>query len=120
VGKKIVSVCASGNISPDQGYVQYRIGLPGKPEMENPAKPYPPKNRFSLSEMDGGSLNSVHLKFNSAGYNYVVYQSATSGVYVKKNGKTIANLTCGDSSYQQISPKARRGIQLVDPEDNID
>lgn len=88
--------------------------------MEYPDKPYPPENRFYISELDDGNLSSTHLKFASGRYNYVVYQSATSGVYVKKNGKVVANLTCGDSYYQKISPKTRRGIRIIDPVNNID
>jgi hypothetical protein len=120
IGQQIVSVCASGNISPNNGYVQYRFGHPGKPEFEFPAKPYPPMGRFAITGFFGGSVNSTHLKFNSRGYDYVIYQSATSGVYVKKNGKTIVNLSCDDGVYQQISPRAMRGIKTVEPDDNDD
>jgi hypothetical protein len=120
IGRKIASVCASGNISPENGYVQYRFGRPGKPELEFPAEPEPPRDRFSISDFSGGSVNSTHLKFNSGGYVYVVYQSATSGVYVKKNGKTVVNLSCDDGYYQQISPRAMRGIKTVAPDDNDD
>jgi hypothetical protein len=120
IGRKIVSVCAAGNISPKNGYVQYRFGRPGKPELEFPAEPGPPMDWFSITDFLGGSVNSTHLKFNSSGYDYVIYQSATSGVYVKKNGKTIVNLSCGDGYYQQISPRAMRGIKTVEPDDNDD
>src|SRR6478672_5689557 len=33
---KIVSVCAAKNLTSDQGYLQYRFGLPGKIELEYP------------------------------------------------------------------------------------
>jgi hypothetical protein len=120
IGRKIVSVCAAGNISPKNGYVQYRFGRPGKPELEFPAEPGPPMERFSITDFLGGSVNSTHLKFNSSGYDYVIYQSATIGVYVKKNGRTVVNLSCGDGYYQQISPRAMRGIRTVEPDDNDD
>jgi hypothetical protein len=120
VGGKIISVCASGNISPKNGYVQYRFGRPGKPELEFPADSNPPGHRFSISDFYGGNINSVHLKFRSGGYDYVVYQSATSGVYITKNGRTVRNISCDGGQYRQISPRAKRGIRTVAPVDNID
>lgn len=119
-GKKIVSVCASGNISPNNGYVQYRIGIPGKIDLEYPKLPDPPIGRFSISDISGGNLNIRHIKFNSGSYNYVIYQGDTSGVYVKQSGRTIANLTCQPGDYQAISPRALRGIKTVDPVDGVD
>jgi hypothetical protein len=120
VDKKTISICASGNISPKNGYVQYRFGRPGKPELEYPAESNPPMNKFSISDFHGGNVNSVHLKFKSGKYIYVVYQSATSGVYVTKNGRVIRNLLCGGGQYRQISPRAKRGIITAAPDDNDD
>lgn len=119
-GKKIISVCASGNIKSNRGYVQYRAGQPNSIELEYPNKPYPPKGLFSISDIIGGNLSSVHLKFESNKYNYVIYQSSVSGIYVKKNGKTISNLICRKGEYQEISPRAKRGIDLTDPIDDVD
>lgn len=120
VKNKIVSVCASGNVSPENGYVQYRIGRPGHVEFQYPSTPVVPKNRFSISDIFGGNLNIVHLKFKSGKYDYVIYQGDVSGVYVKKNGKRVVNLTCDAGDYQTISPRAKRGIETVPPVDDID
>src|ERR1700712_5391269 len=62
VRDKFISVCASGNFSPENGYVQYRFGRPGRPELEFPAEPEPPMSRFSITDFFGGSVNSTHLK----------------------------------------------------------
>jgi hypothetical protein len=120
VGEKIVSVCASGNISPKNGYVKYRFGHPGKPEFQFPEKSDPPMNKFSVSDFHGGNISSIHLKFKVGKYTYVVYQSATSGVYVTRNGRTVRNLLCDGGHYRQISPRAMRGIKTVEPDDNDD
>ena len=119
-GRKIISVCASGNISPVNGYVQYRIGRPNAIEMEYPDMPNSPKEHFYLSNISGGNLNFTHLKFTSSKYNYVVFAGDVSGVYVKKDGKTLANLRCEAGDYRRFSPKMSRGIKTVDPEDGID
>jgi hypothetical protein len=118
--KKIISLCASGNISPNNGYVQYRFGTADHIELEFPGKPYPPRNRFSISDISEGNLNFTHIKFNSGNYNYVVYQGFPSGVYVKKSGKLVSNLFCEKGIYQRISPRAFRGIKTVAPVDGID
>lgn len=116
----ILSVCASGNISPDNGYVQYRFGQIEKIELEYPSKPYPPRKWFSIADISNGSLSFIHLKFNSGGYHYVLYQGDPSGIYVKRNGKIISNRTCNPGTYQPISPRALRGIKTVTPVDGID
>lgn len=118
IGDKVMSVCASGNISPQNGYVQYRFGRPGKPELEYPEQSEPPTDRFLITDFAGGSINSTHLKFKTAGYVYVIYQSATNGVYVKNNGKTVANFSCGGGHYQQINSRAMRGIKTAVPNDD--
>ncbi|MGX6998920.1 hypothetical protein [Caballeronia sp. KNU42] len=117
---KIVSICAAKNTSPDNGYVQYRFGRSEKYELLFPEEFAPPIDRFSISDFYGGSLNSVHLKFKLGNYTYVVYQSATSGVYVVKNGRVVRNLSCDSGQYRQISPKATRGIKTVAPDENDD
>lgn len=117
---KVISVCASGNISPDNGYVQYRFGTPDRIELQSPGKPYPPRNRFSMSEISEGNINFTHLKFKCGKYDYVVYQGFPSGIYIKKGGKLVSNRICEHGSYQKISPRALRGIETVAPIDGID
>lgn len=120
VNGKLLSVCASGNISPDNGYVQYRFGRIGKIELEYPKKPYPPRKLFSISDVSEGNLNFTHLKFDAGKYHYVLYQGDPSGIYIKRGGAVISNRTCDSGTYQPISPRAFRGIKTVAPIDGID
>jgi hypothetical protein len=85
----IISLCASGNISPNNGYVQYRFGTVSRIELEFPGKTCSPINRFGISEISEGDLNFTHVKFRSGAYDYVLYQDFPSGIYVKRNGKLI-------------------------------
>ncbi len=119
-GGKIISLCASGNISPKNGYVQYRFGTTDHIELEFPKKPYPPMHHFRISDISEGSLSFTHVKFRSGNYDYVLYQGFTSGVYIKKIGKLVSNLLCEKGDYQTISPRAFRGIETVAPVDGID
>jgi hypothetical protein len=120
IDKKIMSVCAAGNISPDNGYVKYRFGKMGEIEIEFPKKSFTPRKWFSISDIAGGNLNIRHLKFASGQYQYVLYQGSVSGIYVKKGGKLIWNYVCSPGVYQVISPRAFRGIETVAPISGID
>ncbi|WP_157874729.1 hypothetical protein [Paraburkholderia atlantica] len=117
---KIMSVCASGNISPDNGYVQYRFGKMDKIEMEFPKNPFSPRKWFSLSDIHEGNVSFTHLKFMSGRYQYVLYQGFPSGIYIKRGGKTISNHICDDGAYQPINSRVFRGIKTVEPVDGID
>lgn len=119
-GNKVISLCASGNISPDNGYVQYRFGVPGRIELEYPDMPYPPKNRFLISDISGGNISFTHVKFKSGGYDYVIYQGFPSGLYIKKRGRDVLNLTCSEGINQRLSQRAYRGIPTVPPVAGID
>jgi hypothetical protein len=120
VGGKIISLCASGNISPDNGYIRYRFGTPDHVELQYPDDNHSSKSRFTISDISGGNLNFTHVKFKSGGYDYVMYQGFPSGLYIKRKGRTIANLTCDEGIYQQLSQRAYRGMPTVPPVDGID
>jgi hypothetical protein len=117
---KIISLCASGNISPNNGYVQYRFGTTDHIALEFPKKRFPPMHHFRISDISEGSLSFTHVKFRSGNYDYVLYQGFPSGVYIKKSGKLVSNLLCEKGDYQTISPRAFRGIETVAPVDGID
>jgi len=110
VGEKIISMCASGNISPNNGYVQYRYGVPDHIELQFPDKPYPPRRLFKIVDIYAGNLNFIHIGFRLGGYDYVIYQGSPSGVYVKKHGNLVSNHMCGEGIYQQINYRVFRGI----------
>jgi hypothetical protein len=103
LGKKIVSVCASKDISPTNGYVQYRFGPKSAPELIFPT-PIKPANRavmrFGTLMFSGGG--GAYLRFINGRYNYIVYTAigkgwgTKDGVSVEKNHKLIANLKCQD------------------------
>jgi hypothetical protein len=49
---KIISLCASGNILPDNGYVQYRFGTTEQTEFEFPKK---------LIHLEAASVSAIFL-----------------------------------------------------------
>lgn len=119
-GKKIISLCASGNLSPNYGYVQYRFGTPDRIEFKFPSGSQSPRKRFSIVDITGGNLNIEHVRFRSGDYDYVIYQGPPNGVYVKRSGETVANLICEKGIYQRLSQRAYRGISTSSPIDDVD
>ncbi|TAN68143.1 MAG: hypothetical protein EPN17_09910 [Methylobacter sp.] len=104
LGKKIVSVCASKDISPTSGYLQYRFGKQNAPELIFPALTNAPSQRSGIQArslmFSGGG--GAYLRFINGNYNYIVYTAigkgwgTKDGVSVEKDGKLIANLKCSD------------------------
>lgn len=116
-GSKLVSVCASRNLSSTAGYVQYRFGKPGEPlEMSLPAgEVHPLKAAYGANEMYAGG-GASWLRFRKGSYGYVVYsgigrwgpKGATmekQGLAVENNGKVIANLKCSGKDSGELGPQ---------------
>ena len=105
VGKKTASVCASPESSQNIGYIQYRFGPIGAPEISYPENP----SNFRKFT-DTGLFQSKHttggwIRFTNGGYRYIAYShewqsddgdngGITQGVSVLKDGKRIAKLSC--------------------------
>jgi hypothetical protein len=116
IGKKVVSVCASENLSPTDGYMQYRFGKPGHLERRVPAKEaHPFKEKVGANAYDGpqGSQNGT-IDFVNGDHSYTVFwdshRSETnqenganmwfeiSGIRVLRKEKLLAEMKCGPSS----------------------
>lgn len=116
-GVKMVSVCASRNLSLKAGYVQYRFGTPGQaPEITLPAgEVHPLKAAYGSNEMYAGG-GASWLRFRRGTYGYVVYSGigrwgangATmekQGLAVENNGKVVANLKCKGRPDGELGPQ---------------
>ncbi|MEI6334525.1 MAG: hypothetical protein WCS87_08205 [Methylococcaceae bacterium] len=111
LGKKIVSVCASKDISPTSGYLQYRFGKQAVPELIFPASTEPAFPRTDIQArilMFSGGGGS-YLRFINGRYNYIVYTAigkgwgAKDGISVEKDGKVVANLLCRNVPVSMLS-----------------
>lgn len=123
-GHKVVSICAAGNTSPDNGYVQYRYGEKSRVNFTYPAVHLPPRNIISIIDVSrlAEGIGS-HLKFTNDGYRYVISNALVPGeVYVKKNGKIVFDNICNGSDYIPFSNKVAAGVQWgsLEPIDEID
>lgn len=125
LGKNIVSVCASKDISQNSGYLQYRFGHKNALELVFPAstETFHRANIHAQSLMFSGG-GGAYLRFINGQYNYVVYTAigkgwgTKEGVAVEKNKKRIANLICQDVTISMLGDEffTQAGLPLDENE----
>lgn len=109
-GRKLLSVCATADLSKDVGAVQYRFGAPGReafvlPKAEGDWRAAVHGGRLMFSG-GGGST----LAFANPPYRYVVYTAIGSGwgskagVVVEKHGRRIVSLPCRGTATSTLGP----------------
>ena len=69
---KIVSVCASKDLTSERGYLQYRFGLPGKIELEYPKDRTGTQTKFQYTHYFRAQVDLTEISFNVNGYEYQV------------------------------------------------
>ena len=70
---KIVSICASKNLTNETGYLQYRFGLPGKIELEFPKDRTGTQQKFEYSHYFRARVDLTEINFTIDGVNYSVF-----------------------------------------------
>lgn len=70
---KIVSVCASKNLTRETGYLQYRFGLPGKIELEYPKDRTRTQEKFEYTHYFRALVDLTEINFSLDGVNYSVF-----------------------------------------------
>ncbi len=124
-GAKIVSVCATDDLSAGVGSLGYRFGSPGMPEMI-----YPPPGPWwkavpsSVRTFSGGG--GARLAFQREAFHYIVYTAAGRGwgemvgVAVAQNGEVVANLACRGKPVSELGPDFFRGSGIPDDDAPFD
>jgi hypothetical protein len=69
---KIVSLCAAKNLTADQGYLQYRFGLPGKIELEFPKERTGTQQKFQYTHYLRAQVDLTEISFSNNGYEYQI------------------------------------------------
>jgi hypothetical protein len=67
---KIVSICASKDLTSDRGYIQYRFGLPAKVELEFPKERSGSQQKFKYSHYFRAQVDLTEISFTLNGYEY--------------------------------------------------
>ena len=93
---KIVSLCASKDLTSDRGYLQYRFGLPGKIELEYPKDRQGTQQKFQYMHYFRAQVDETEISFQINGYEYQIFDTyngeerpriSTQGVNVTAPGK---------------------------------
>jgi hypothetical protein len=93
---KIVSLCASKDLTGDRGYLQYRFGLPGKIELEYPKDRQGTQQKFQYMHYFRAQVDETEISFQINGYEYQIFDTyngeerpriSTQGVNVTAPGK---------------------------------
>ena len=93
---KIISLCASKDLTNDHGYLQYRFGLPGKIELEYPKDRQGTQSKFQYTHYFRAQFDMTSINFTIDDYEYSVFDDyngeekpkiSTQGVSVTAPGK---------------------------------
>ena len=115
VGKKIVSVCSSKNLS--NPAMQYRFGRIGNIEASVPSNPNNFHNSVTGYHLNvGGTAEVKGMEFINGDVTYGI-NTIENYLYVRKNGKDIANLTCRDKAKDNIKIGYLRKLGIEIEED---
>lgn len=105
IGHKIVSLCATADLSETAGTLLYRFGSKSRIEIVFPETSDHPKNHFKMGLMDYSDSSGDFIRFERGDYLYTLYSWAKmpdpytrDGVEVRKNSKLIADLRCNTSA----------------------
>lgn len=130
-GAKLVSVCASADISASSGYLQYRFGKPGAGAIE---LTLPKDERLPPASATGENVGfsgggGSWLRFVNGNHSYVVYSGIgrwgqdgqtleKEGIRVENKGKSVADLACSGAVTSELGPEwfERTGITAHDEE----
>lgn len=105
IGKKLVSVCASKDLTATSGYVQYRFGqTKNPPELVYPAERTHPASSFGIGFTGSAKSSLVNLNFKVSPYSYTIYSQAAAfdtngaGIRIKAPGSKTSRLSCKEES----------------------
>ena len=130
-GQKLLSVCASQEYGPDLGFLQYRYGPDGEPEMILPAvKTAPAKAAQSGMLMFSGG-GGAYLQFRDGVTIYTVYSAIgrwgdagqtieREGGTAHKGGRIIADIPCQAAAVSELGPAFFEKAGLPETEDDFD
>jgi len=110
VGKKIVSVCASKKLSTASGYLQYRFGPKGLPELVYPEATMPPGSLVQADTLTFAGGGGAYIRFKRDHYGYVVYTAIgrgwgeKAGITVEKDNRLQVNLACKGPVLSKLGP----------------
>ena len=107
---KVVSVCASSELTATSGYMQYRFGRLGTPpEFVYPQTQDHPKSHFQSGTLMYSGGGGAYLEFSNGDYKYVIFTGVgkgweKEGVVVSQSSKQISVLRCQTPATSELGP----------------
>ena len=131
---RFLSICASKDLSKNVGYLQYRFGPSGKPDLVFPETPRHPAGIFTPGTLSFSGGGGAYFRFAKAPYVYTVFsaignwgkkgsKATVQGVAVQKDGAEVANLPCRlDANYvdSELGPDFFDRTGLGEPQSDFD
>lgn len=119
---KIISLCASENLSSTSGYLQYRFGKKNNIELYYPEDKVPPKKAFTgRSQMFSGG-GGIYLRFTKNNYDYITYSGLgkgweINGLILLKNLTFLSYFPCTEQPISQMTPQLLTSLDIpLDPD----
>ncbi|MGR8979214.1 MAG: hypothetical protein ACU84H_03860 [Gammaproteobacteria bacterium] len=104
--RKVVSLCASKDLSSKSGYLQYRFGRPAKIELEFPKERQNSRQQFRYTHYFRFQIDRTEVSFKNAGYEYTVYNDYDGEESVPKRETGVrvntTELPCGNLATQKL------------------
>jgi hypothetical protein len=99
---KLVSLCASADLSKTAGWIEYRFGTPKKAELTFPTHRDGSRTAFTWGHEVYVNSEAFIVYFENGGYTYQVFDNDTlgsghqngSGVAIEKDGKQVSIVSC--------------------------
>jgi hypothetical protein len=106
--KKIVSLCASSNLSPSSGYMQYRFGHASGAELTYPAEKTPPKGKFEIFHTQFTRAGAYGISFRLNGFVYSL-EYVASGPDEKTDtyNLSVVEVASGETKFSDACEKAQ-------------
>lgn len=123
---KIISLCASKELSATNGYIQYRFGNKKAVELTYPANQTVPASKAfqGRSQMFSGG-GGIYLRFKNKAYDYLIYEGigkgwTVSGLVLLKNSKFLTYFACTNKAIVEITPDLLSQINIPQDSDETE
>lgn len=118
--RKIVSICSSGQLDKQNGYLQYRFGLPGHIELEYPQQRQNTQTAFAYFRYTRPLVTYLGLRFKIKEYDYEVYDNSNEE---ERGGSSEAGVTVtpAGNTAKAVDYRCRKPIihQLIELEEVV-
>jgi hypothetical protein len=102
IGKKLLSVCGSKQLTNESGYLRYLFGESGKtPELVYPREQIHPSKAFRRNEpLTSAKAGAMALAFDISSFTYNVFSTRSAfgyngaGIIVRQGDKEVAHNEC--------------------------